>query len=158
VQTWIDLKFADGEYSFRLGLPQIAEIERKCGAGIGAIYARTLRGRYGIGDDEIMPTEADYRFPELVEVIRQGLIGGASGVVDKMEVKVSSVRANDLIDAYVLGISERRMALRQTWALAAAILAALIEGYSPPKKGEPGESPATPKKSSTSRRRSPTAR
>jgi hypothetical protein len=158
VQTWIDLKFADGEYSFKLGIGQIAEIERKCGSGIGAIYARTLLGRYGMGDGDIMPTQAEYRFSELVEVIRQALIGGGQGLVDGQDVKVSSVRANDLIESYVLGLTDKRMAMRQTWALAASILAALIEGYSPPKKDEPGESPATPKKGSTSRRRSPTER
>lgn len=156
MQTWIDLKFADGEYTFKLGLAQIAEIERKCDAGIGAIYARTLQGRYGLGDADIMPTEGAYRFSDLVEVIRQGLIGGKHGTVDGTDVLVTSTRANELIANYVLDGPDR-MAMRQTWALAAAILAALIEGYSPPKKGEPGESPATPKKSSTSQRRSPTA-
>jgi hypothetical protein len=143
VQTWIDLKFADGEYSFKLGLGQIVEIERKCNAGIGAIYARTLRGRFGMSDDEAMPTEAEYRFVELVEVIRQGLVGGGQGLVDGADVRVSSTRANDLIESYVIGIGDRRMAMKRTWAIAAAILASLIEGYTPPKKDEPGESPAT---------------
>lgn len=143
MQTWIDLKFADGEYTFKLGLGQIAEIERKCGAGIGAIYARTLRGRFGMSDDDVMPTEAEYRFSELVEVIRQALIGGGEGIVDGADVRVSSTRANDLIEYYVIGVGDRRMAMQRTWAVAAAILASLIEGYTPPKKGVPGESPAT---------------
>lgn len=144
MQTWVDLRFGDGAYKFALGLGQIAEIERKCDAGIGAIYARTLRGRFGTGAEEIVPTEAEYRFAELVEIIRQGLIGGGEGEVDEQPVKVSSVRANDLVDAYVLGIGDRRTALRETWAVAASVLMALIEGYTPPKKTEPGDGPANP--------------
>ncbi len=143
MQTWLDLKFADGAYTFKLGLAQIVEIEQKCGAGIGAIYARTLKGRYGFDEGDIYPELAEYRFPELIEVIRQGLIGGASGEVDGSPVSVSSVRAGDLIDRYVLNISDQRLRLTQVWMLAYAILAALIEGYTPPKKDEPGTSPAT---------------
>lgn len=147
MQTWVDLHFADGEYSFKLGLEQIALIEKECNAGIGAIYARTLRGRWGMGDDEIIPTEAEYRFSELVQIIRLGLIGGG----------MESHRVNPLIRAYVTDVGDQRVAMRRTWSLAAAILASLIEGYTPPKKAQPGESPATPMKGSTSRRRSRTA-
>lgn len=143
MQTWVDLKFADGDYTFKLGMAQIAEIEQKCGAGIGAIYARTLKGRYGYDEGQIYPDLAEYRFSELVEVIRQGLIGGASGEVDGAPVTVSSVRANDLIDRYVLSPTDQRMAMTQVWMIAYAILAALIEGYTPPKKDEPGTGPAT---------------
>lgn len=143
MQTWIDLKFADGEYTFKLGLAQISEIEKKCDGGIGAIYARILRGRYGLGTDDILPTEADYKFGELVEVIRQGLIGGGAGKVDGKDVTVSPIRANDLVNAYVIGVGDTRQALKTAWALAASILAALIEGYTPPGEGSAGESPAT---------------
>lgn len=143
MQTWVDLKFADGAYRFTLGMAQIVEIEQKCGAGIGAIYARTIKGRYGFKDGEIYPELAEYRFGELVEVIRQALIGGASGEVNGMPVTVSSVRANDLVDLYILKATDQRIAMTQVWALAFAILSALIEGYTPPPKGEPGVSPAT---------------
>jgi hypothetical protein len=143
VQTWVDLKFADGAYTFKLGMAQIVEIEQKCGAGIGAIYARTIKGRYGFKDGEIYPDLAEYRFGELVEVIRQALIGGASGEVNGMPVTVSSVRANDLVDLYILKATDQRIAMTQVWALAFAILSALIEGYTPPPKDEPGVSPAT---------------
>jgi hypothetical protein len=156
VQTEVDLPCFDGIYTFRLGLAQIRELESKCDAGIGAIYARTLRGRYGLGDSEIMATEGDYRFSELIEVLRQGLIGGKHGYVDGVDILVSAPRAVELIQNYVLD-GQDRMVMRQTWALAAAVLSALIEGYTPPKKAEPGESPATRTKGSTSRRRKPTA-
>lgn len=143
MQTWVDLKFADGEYTFKLGLAQISEIEKKCDAGIGAIYGRILRGRYGLGDGDIMPTEGEYKFSELVEVIRQGLIGGGAGKVDGKDVTVSTIRANDLVNAYVIGAGEARQAIRTAWALAASILAALIEGYSPPGEADAGGSPAS---------------
>lgn len=143
MQTWIDLKFADGEYCFKLGLEQIKEIERKCDAGIGAIYARTSKGRYGFEDGQVYPEIAEYRFPELVEVIRQGLIGGNCGIVDGADVRVSSVRANDLIEAYLLSPTDKRVVMTEVWALAYAILNALIHGYEPPKKDQPGAGPAT---------------
>lgn len=143
MQTWVDLKFADGQYTFKLGLAQIVEIERKCEAGIGAIYARTIKGRYGYQDGEIYPDLAEYRFAELVEVVRQALIGGGSGEVDGTPVTVSSVRANDLVDRYILGATDQRMAMTQVWSLAFAILSALIEGYAPPKKGARAASPRT---------------
>jgi Phage tail tube protein, GTA-gp10 len=157
VQTWVDLKFADGEYTFRLGLAQIAEIEKRAGDGIGAVYARVLAGRYGLAADEILPTDGSYRFNELVEVVRQALIGGGGGVVDGQGVRVNAIRANELIERYILAPSFDRMPLRELWALAAAILSALAEGYEPPKKAEPAEKPATPRKRSTSRGRSQTA-
>lgn len=142
MQTWIDLPFADGRYVFKLGLEQIKEIERKCADGIGAIYGRTRKGRYGFASGEALPDEGQYRWPELVEVVRQSLIGGGDGIVDGADVKVSAVRANDLIESYLLGATDKRMAMTEVWALAYAILVALIEGYTPPKKDEPAKVPA----------------
>lgn len=142
MQTEVDLPCFGGIYTFRLGLAQIRELESKCDAGIGAIYARTLRGRYGLEENEIYPIQGDYRFSELAEVIKQGLIGGKHAYIDGADELVSSARAAELIQNYVLD-GQDRMVLRQTWALAAAVLSALIEGYTPPKKAVPGESPAT---------------
>lgn len=142
MQTWIELPFADGKYLFKLGLAQISELERKCDAGIGRIFARTRTGRYGFKPGEALPDDGQYRWPELVEIIRQGLIGGASGIVDGKDVVVSAVRANELIESYLLSPTDRRLAMTDVWALAYTVLSALIEGYVPPK-GEPGEGPAT---------------
>lgn len=158
MQTWIDLPFANGRYLFKLGLAQIAEIERACDAGIGRIYARTRAGRYGFAAGEALPDNGEYRWPELVEIIRQGLIGGGQGIVDGLDVPVSTVRANDLVSAYLLNATDQRMVMTDIWALAYTILHALIEGYTPPKKDEPGESPAPLTTGSTTRRRSRTAR
>lgn len=156
MQTWIELPFADGRYIFKLGMAQIAELETKCDAGIGRIYARTRAGRYGFTPGEALPEQGEYRWPDLVEIIRQSLIGGGAGMVDGDDVKVSPSRANDLVDRYLIQATDQRMAMTEVWALAYAILHALIEGYQPPKKDQPGESPAPSTKGSTSRRRSPT--
>lgn len=142
MQTWIDLQFADGEYPFALGLQQINELEKKCDAGLGRIFARTLAGRYGLDVDQIQPELAEYRYGDLIEVVRQGLIGagamGLRGKVDGLDVPpLSSSRANDLVSAYLINPTTQRMAVKFTWKVAATVLAALIEGYAPPKKKEP---------------------
>lgn len=153
MQTWIVLPFANGEYRFALGLEQIKEIERAANCGIGAVFARTSKGRYGLLEGEIYPELAEYKFTELVEVIRQALIGGGEAIVDGQDVKIPAVRANQVVESYLLGISDQRIAITQIWMIAYAILHALIHGYEPPKKAEPAEKPATRKRGSTSRAR-----
>jgi len=156
MQTWTVLPFGNGSYRFALGLEQIKEIERAADAGLGAIFARTSKGRYGFKEGEIYPELAEYRFPELVEIIRQGLIGGGEGEVDGQPVSVSAVRANDLVRAYLLDVNTR-LRLTEIWMISYAVLHALVHGYTPPKKDEPAEKPATPTNGSTTRRRSRTA-
>lgn len=142
-QTWIELPFADGKYLFKLGLAQIAEIERVADAGIGRVYARTRAGRYGFQPGEALPEQGEYRWPELVEIVRQGLIGGGVGQVNGGEVKVSPPRANELVDRYLLQATNQRLAMTDVWALSFAVMHALIEGYTPPGEAGAGESPAT---------------
>lgn len=129
IQTWLDLPFADGRYTFRLSQPQIQEIEKRGDSGIGAIYGRTLRGRFGPGAGDIISTDGAYRFSELVEIIRQGLIGGKHAVVDGQEVHVTAARANELVERYVLNNTFDRLAIAEIWALAYQILHALMEGH-----------------------------
>lgn len=143
VQTHIDLAFADGEYRFALGLAQIAEIQRKCDAGIGAIYARVLQGRVGADVTVAHSGYAAYRHEDLVETVRQGLIGGGQGVVDGQDVKVSSLRANELVERYLLALP-----LVEQWNLAAAVLFAKVEGYEP-AVDQAGEGDTTEKKTPT---------
>jgi hypothetical protein len=135
VDTAIDLAFADGTYSFNLGLAQINEIQSKCGAGIGAIYARVCKGRYLMESVTFgNPLESEYRIDDLIETIRQGLIGGGKGMVDDKEVIVTAFRANELVANYVLAPGNP---LKDAWTLAAAILTARIEGYTPPADNKP---------------------
>jgi hypothetical protein len=134
----IDLAFADGTYTFALPLPQINELEQKRGIGIGGLFARVLKGRYDIDGQTIgLPQEAEFYAADLIETIRQGLLGGQKGEVDGAEVKVSPLMANRLITSYVVS-----RPLVEVWELAAAILGACVIGFDPPKKGEPDEEPA----------------
>lgn len=136
----IDLEFADGNYMFALPLPRIDELQQKCFAGsgvqsgIGQIFARVLKGCAPVVTDEgigiaINPNLAEFYATDIVETIRQGLIGGGAGVVDGTEVKVTPALANRLIENYVLA-----KPLGDSWSLAASILGACILGYDPPKK------------------------
>lgn len=151
MQSWVDLPCFDGVYSFKLGPAQINEIQNKCGAGIGKVYARTMAGRFALGESDFQPDLAEFRFEDLVEIIRQGLIGGKHALVDGVDVLITSARANELISNYVLD-GDDRMVLVQTWALAANILDKLMHGYTPPKKEEPAPAPAATKPSTTRKR------
>lgn len=132
-RTYIDLRFADGTYRFALGLEQIREIQRACGTGIGAVYARVLQGRVTEDITVGHPAYAAYHLEDLVATVKQGLIGGAMGWVDEQEVKVGAMLADDLVARYL-----HAMPLARQWDLAAAILFAKIEGYDEGSKKKPG--------------------
>lgn len=157
MQSWVDLPCFDGVYTFKLGPAQISEIQAKRGTGIGKVYARTIAGRHGFGDGDFLPDLAEFDFSDLVEIIRQGLIGGKHAVVDDTEVLITSTRANELISNYVLD-GQERMVLVQTWALAANILDKLMHGYVPPvaPKKKRVRAPRKAKAPSTTPKRSPT--
>ncbi len=141
----IDLAFADGTYRFALGLGQIRELQTKCGAGLGEIYARVIQGRV---PDEVAsaggghPAFARYTLDDLYEAIRQGLIGGGAGIVDGVEVKVGALRANELVARYL-----EPMPITQWWDLAAAVLFATVEGYDDPNADKKKAAPRKPRKS-----------
>lgn len=137
----IDLDFADGSYTFALPLAQIDELQRKCGAGVGALFARVIKGANRVGDDIILaPGSAEFYALDLIETIRQGLIGGKKGVVDEQEVAVTPALAKRLVDNYVLN-----QPLSAAWSLAVSILGAVIVGYDPPGEAEPPSGAATEK-------------
>lgn len=143
--NYIDLDFADGEYRFALPLAQIDELQRKCGAGIGLIFSRTLKGANRIGDDIVlMPNHAEFYALDLIEVCRQGLIGGGRGTVDGVEVKVDPSLARKLVDNYILN-----QPLSKAWETAIAILGAVIIGYTPPGTADLGKSGAAAQKAPT---------
>lgn len=139
MRTHIDLAFADGEYRFALGLAQIHELQTKCKTGIGAIYARVLQGRVASDPTVGHPGYAAFEVDDVVETVRQGLIGGGEGVVNGEPVKVSPMRANQLVERYLL-----EMPLARQWDLAAAILYAKIEGYAPALEGADDKKKVSP--------------
>lgn len=61
------LPFADGVYAFRLGFGQVVELQTLTDAGPLEIYRRLLSG--------------EWRFADVRETIRLGLIGGAEGFI-----------------------------------------------------------------------------
>ena len=132
----IQLEFADGVYNFRLTLQGINEIQNRCNAGIGEVWSRLYASRLNfMGEDAGIPSNlqtgenARFRVEDLIEPIRQGLIGGGSGEVDGQTVKVSALQANRLIDNYVVAEP-----LQDAWSLSYAIVASCIEGYDVPDK------------------------
>jgi hypothetical protein len=142
VANTIDLEFADGTYTFALPLERIDELQRKCGAGIGALFARCLKGVHRSGDDIILaPGQAEFYALDVIETVRQGLIGGKKGLVDGKEIEVSPALAQRLVANYVLN-----QPLSSAWSLAAAILGAVVVGYDPPGEAAPGDVPASEKK------------
>jgi hypothetical protein len=122
MQTSIILPFADGQYLFRLPIKRIVEIEAKAGP-IDLVRHRLLGGGFSIHD--------------IVETIRQGLIGGGKGEVNGAEVKVSDLKANSLIENYV---EDRPLA--DSHIIARAIIGALYVGYTP--EDEQKKSPVKP--------------
>lgn len=129
MQNYVNLEFADGEYTFKLGMRQICELEEKCKGGIGEISARCLAGYYG--DLGAESSELKFGVNDVVETIRLALVGGKSGVVDGEEVIVRPHDAKTLVDRYVM-----EQPLIDGWKLANIILLACIHGYEPPKKKE----------------------
>lgn len=138
-QTAVELEFADGDYLFDLKLPQLAELQELRGAGIFVIYGRVVKGRYLVDDGVLgLPHDGEAYAEDMLETIRLALIGGGGGMVNGMEVKVDQRRARTLVERYC-----HNAPLREVWNLAAAILTARVEGYTPPG-GEAPAKPATP--------------
>ncbi|MEW4400532.1 gene transfer agent family protein [Agrobacterium tumefaciens] len=103
--------FGDQERSFHLAPDLVLELERKVGAGIGGLSRRFFAG--------------DFRFIELTEVIRLGLIGGGTEPSD----------AAQLVTTY-----SARMSITALYAVALPVVEALMFGrvqsiaqYSPRK-------------------------
>lgn len=135
----IEIDFADGSYVFALPLAQIDELQRKTGTGIGAIFARVIKGANRVGEDIVLaPASAEFYALDLIETIRQGLIGGRKGVVDEKEIEVTPALAKRLVDNYVLN-----QPLSAAWSLAVSILGAVIVGYDPPGEAGPPKKAAT---------------
>jgi hypothetical protein len=140
--NFIVLEWADGEYLFRLPAGQIAELQTKCGTGIGKIYSRLWSGRVLNRDGSVSfnPLEAAFQYEDIVETIRLGLIGGGKGMVNDTPVEVNPAKAMQLIRNYV-----HPRPLLENWQVAAAILSAFVQGYTDPDANKKkGLSPSTP--------------
>ncbi|MGL4640528.1 MAG: gene transfer agent family protein [Shewanella sp.] len=114
----ITLSFADGEYHFFIPYAGLAEIERKSDAAIMVIYSRMMSGEASGSD--------------IVETIRQGLLGGSGGTVDGASVETPVHIVNSLLDRYVIG--KEAQPLLETWRIAQVVLAGAMLGYEPAQK------------------------
>lgn len=135
----LELDFGDGTYLFKLGLVQLAELQTKCGAPLGEIISRILKGRYiaAAGDQPFGDIAfASFGVHDLHETVRLALIGGNQGRVNGQAVKVDPLRARELTETYVIA-----RPLREQWDIAAAIILACVEGYAPKDADPPKKAP-----------------
>jgi hypothetical protein len=142
--TSIDLEFGDGIYTFALPLPQIAELQRKCDVGIGGLFGRLIKGCFThpvTNEVHVDVKLGAFYALDIIETIRHGLIGGARGIVNGEEVKVTPQLATKLVEAYVLD-----QPFTASWNIAVSILGARMMGYDPPKKAPPPSEGAAPTK------------
>lgn len=142
ITTALELLFADGEYLFDLKLPQLAELQEKRGP-VFEVYGRITQGCYvdpGTGQTYADTTKAGAYAEDLFETIRLGLIGGGRGMVDGREIDVTPLTAKALVERYC-----HPRPLKESWAVARAVVLAKIEGYEP-KKEEPAKAPAAERK------------
>lgn len=124
-QEELRFAFADGEYVMKLNLHGIKEVQEKCGAGIGRVWSRLAASRLNfIGEDMGIANDANFKIEDIIEPIRQALIGGGQGEVDGEPVKVTPMLANRLVENYVIN-----RPLQEGWRMAYAIVGSLIEGY-----------------------------
>lgn len=135
MQTSLVLEWADGSYDFKLTWAGCAEVERKSNAGIQAIYERVLL--------------AGCHSTDVVEVIRQGLLGGFGGSADGQPVECKPAVVNQLLERYVTGPNADPFT--SSWNVARAILSAFMVGYddSAEKKSATPDSSASQPTAST---------
>ena len=110
----VTLTWADDDYTFRLPIKQLIELQELCDAGPSFIMARLQQGAWTVQD--------------VRETIRLGLIGGG----------VEPTAALKLVRNYV-----DDQPLLQNAIIAEAIVAAAIVGVEE-EKGPPGKPKATP--------------
>lgn len=104
----VTLTWADGEYTFRLKLGQLRELQEKCDAGPNELLMRTFAGNWRVDD--------------IREPIRLGLIGVSTKPADALKLVMRYV------DEYPLG---------ESVLVAQAILAACVHGVPDEEPGKP---------------------
>lgn len=81
----VELIWADGTYTFRLGLGNLRELQEKTGCGPLELYRRVTKGTWRVDD--------------ISETIRIGLIGGGSTPVDALKVVKRYVEERPLLES-----------------------------------------------------------
>lgn len=103
METEVVAPFADGEYRFWLGLPQILELERKCGDASILTIEERLRASIGVDENGefVFHGGGSAMLTDVRETIRLGLIGGNQAVIDEESVEVGPINAARLVNDYV---------------------------------------------------------
>ena len=145
--TALEKRFADGVYRFWLPLPQVIEIERKCGtrATDGTTTPKSLFAIYdqlsgGLADNDGTPVYfggGAALINDARAVIRGALVGGNYGLVDGEEIEVGPGRAQELVDAYTYPNRPMIEAVHLAWH----ILHAAIVGIDVKKKEQSAVAP-----------------
>lgn len=136
MQTHREIAFGDGEYTFALKMKGILAIEEKCRARIGAVHAHVVQGWYAPDASTAFanPLQGDYGLLEVLEICRQGLIGGGKGFVDGREIDVSDHLATHLVRTYLE--PDAGVPLSKAWELAVIILQTSLVGYEPAQEAQ----------------------
>lgn len=155
MQTSVEIEIANGVYPCAIGLQGVREIEKATGDGIGAVVSRIMFGaevdwslmatqnlrseptRYATD-----PRQAAYKIDDLIEIVRQSLIGaaelGMKPTIDGIQAQhcCTPSRANEVIKNYLLPPVSDLDTLR---TLATFIAGNLALGYVPPEKKSQSE-------------------
>ena len=102
VETSVQLPFADGQYRFWLGLPQIVALERACADTSILTIEERMRAAIGQdGDEFVFLGGGAAMIADVRETIRLAIIGGNHALIDGEEVEVGPIKAKQLVDEYV---------------------------------------------------------
>lgn len=81
----VTLAWADGEYTFRLAIAQLRELQEKCDAGPLELYRRMFTGKW--------------RLDDVRETIRLGLIGGGTPPAAALKLVIRYVDDRPLMES-----------------------------------------------------------
>ena len=148
MDTKTDFAFGDGTYTFWLPLPQVIELQRRCALidAEGRAHPKSIlvifeqineaMGPDGegsalwLGGGSVLPQEAN-------EVLRLGLLGGNSGMVDGEEIPVGPQLAKQLVDNYGYPARPLSEVMAHAWrVLHAAIVGIDVKKKAAPKQGK----------------------
>lgn len=143
--TAVEKKFGGDLYRFWLPLPQVIELERKCGvrATDGTVTPKSVFTIYDQLSGGLVPDDDSPGYfgggtgliADARAVIKAALVGGNYGLADGVEVEVGPGRASELVDAYTYPNRPMIEAVHLAWF----ILHAAIIGIDVKKKDESAE-------------------
>lgn len=117
-QGEVTTQWADGTYTFRLTVNGIIELEQKCDAPFAVLFSRLMAG--------------EYKYNDVSETIRLGLIGGGMKAVDALKI-----------------VTEYGTPIAENVPVARAIVAGAMYGFEASPLGEAMAAPEANQSAST---------